>query len=339
MILVNKDLRQRIDSCWALRHMEQMRSLLADPLFLPGDFVIDGAPAVSLVEQVMSGMKLFPVQNRLLETYEEYGGAELLDDMPRMLAWMLNAVIQESAAGISPECLEAHGDPGPIAFLLQLDAISAKSPYPGAVELPLHASKPYYMTLAPTARLEKLREGMRGLSRDISSAEDYLRRNAELCDVLMASLTNVSLDYTAPLLSRKLVHLWARASDPIDWAQLSVGDLIGSGMADQKDGLQHFDPRMPMSVLQDAYQGSLLFRFIISSVGPLVLVRSQKIEWFEFCRTLVCGSFCLPKSMRIWKIRNCKRLCALPAEAGQRSDDRRPRPATDNGIVNIIKYQ
>ena len=204
MILVNKDLRQRIDSCWALRHMEQMRSLLADPLFLPGDFVIDGAPAFSLVEQVMSGMKLFPVQNRLLETYEEYGGAELLDDMPRMLAWMLNAVIQESAAGISPECLEAHGDPGPIAFLLQLDAISAKSPYPGAVELPLHASKPYYMTLAPTARLEKLREGMRGLSRDISSAEDYLRRNAELCDVLMASLTNVSLDYTAPLLSRKL---------------------------------------------------------------------------------------------------------------------------------------
>ena len=51
MILVNKDWRQRIDSCWALRHMEQMRSLLADPLFLPGDFVIDGAPAVSLASK------------------------------------------------------------------------------------------------------------------------------------------------------------------------------------------------------------------------------------------------------------------------------------------------
>ena len=75
----------------ALQKMCAFRPVISKPTMRPGDFPIDSFDDIPFLQTLSTGMKLYPMQESLLRTYQEYGGATLADNMTLVVPWLLNS--------------------------------------------------------------------------------------------------------------------------------------------------------------------------------------------------------------------------------------------------------
>ena len=244
-----------ISKCEVLQKMVAFRPVIKKATMKPGDFLIDSFDGHPLLQCCSTGMKLYPLQENLLQTYQEYGGAALADNMPLLVQWLINSYC-ECMPKMDPCCMAAHGDIahacGPTTFLTQLDIITKQRPFSNSIMLASGTAEAYYLTRNPTRCLEKLRAALEHVDLNIDSPEKCLQCQMTLNNVLVDSLERVSHNYTAPQISKKMVDWWSQGSG-LSWEHHRVADLRKSQVADQKDGLSKLDEQMPLAVVEEVF--------------------------------------------------------------------------------------
>ena len=236
--------------------MHLLADLISDPRMLPGDFVIDGFDDSAIIQLCATGMKLYPIQKYMLERYQQYGGQEMADTPGRMVAWLLDAFCH---APRDSEAVASHGDIayacGPTKFLSEhLCIITDKAPWPGAPPLPCPTDKAYYMTTSPTSILEKLRCAFEhGFPRVVVSTAQACQVQQEVNSILSSTMPSCSTRYSAPQLSKKLVHQW---SSKEGWSGTgsAVCTDIAAVAADVAQGLSLFHGMTPAATLESVFQ-------------------------------------------------------------------------------------
>ena len=87
---------------------------------------------------------------------------------------------------------------------------------PGADSVPLGPSSKcgqlLYITSTPTLCLRKLRAGFEHIDPNITSVDDFMQKQAEVNALLVDSMVDVSWNYAAPHLSKKLMYEWVKFS-------------------------------------------------------------------------------------------------------------------------------
>ena len=182
-----------------------MAPLLPD--LLPGDYLLDSFGSSLICQLCAVGMKLAPLQRRLLQRFEVYGGAAMHDDPIAVVAWLLDTYVNgyvPSPAVV--QAMSAHGDAlatGPTSFLRQLGIITIHAPFPSASPLVTWTDRLYYQELDPALVLRRLRAAFEHVDVQIQSAVEYIRVQDSIIDILVENMHDISRNYTGPYLATK----------------------------------------------------------------------------------------------------------------------------------------
>ena len=177
----------------------------------------------------------------------------------------------------------------------ELDIFTKKKPYEGAAPFRGRSgTNLYYISVQPTAVLDKLKAAFDRIDFTVANGKDFVRLQSDLNKVFADNMVHVSHNYVAPYLSKKVAYHYSEAQH-LDYSTVVWAD-IEKIVADQKRGASTFSPATPCDVLQAAFGTSpALLLMFFCLVEPL----PQSVEFIQsHMAAFVCADHHEPRCSR-----------------------------------------
>ena len=194
-----------------LQKMRALRPIFNDRRqMLPGDYINHAFHGDPLLQLCAAGMKFAPFQEYMHRTLDFLKNEDGVANIEKVVAWLLNAWCAVDTSSVAcHNAQRAHGnlsyDGGATMFLTHCEIVTTSKPFACAAPIQAPVDSLYYLSLAPTARLAQLRDGLLKLSKKrFSTGLEYLRLERELKKLLEQHLPHADLN----CYSEKLMEYW-----------------------------------------------------------------------------------------------------------------------------------